>query len=231
MRLQPDRTLPLPADDRLASSLRGFGLIGLLALVIIFAGNLLFVPVSALLVLAWARLSATPLAELGFSLPSSWFMTIAAGLMMGIIMKLAMKAIVMPLLGAPPINYTYRYLTGNAAALPMMMYAVVIGAGFGEEVLFRGYLFERLRHLMGPGTRTTVACVLVSTCFFAIAHYPEQGLAGVQQAAVMGLVFGALFAITGRLWLGMMTHAAFDITAVALIYFGWEEWVARLVFG
>lgn len=158
-------------------------------------------------------------------------MTIATGVMMGIIMKLAMKAIVMPLLGAPAINYTYRYLTGNTEALPMMLYAVIIGAGFGEEVLFRGYLFERLSRLMGPGRRTTVACVLVTTCFFAIAHYPEQGLAGVQQAAVMGLVFGMLFAVTKRLWLPMVTHAAFDITAVVLIYKGWEEWVARLVFG
>lgn len=158
-------------------------------------------------------------------------MTVAAGVMTGIILKLAMKAIVMPLFNAPPINHTYRHLTGNTAELPWALYAVIVGAGFGEEVLFRGYLFERLRRLMGAGPQTTVARVLITTCLFAVAHFPEQGLPGVQQAAVMGLVFGTLFAITKRLWLPMVTHAAFDITAVMLIYKGWEEWVARLVFG
>jgi hypothetical protein len=47
----------------LAERLRGFGPLGILAFVVIFAGNLLFIPLSALLVLAWARLSDTPWSE------------------------------------------------------------------------------------------------------------------------------------------------------------------------
>jgi membrane protease YdiL (CAAX protease family) len=231
MGLESAHSAPRSANDPMAAALRGFGLLGLLALVIIFAGNLLFIPLSALLVLAWARLSATPLTELGFSPPSSWFMTIVTGAMTGIITKLAMKAIVMPLFGAPPINYTYRYITGNAAALPWVLYAAIVGAGFGEEVLFRGYLFERLGRLMGPGPQTTVACVLITTFLFAVAHFPEQGLPGVQQAAVMGLVFGTLYGITKRLWLPMVTHIAFDLTAVAIIYWGLESAIARSMLG
>jgi len=45
--------MPAPdsvADDHLAASLRGFGPIGLLAILVILSGNLLFVPLSALLV-------------------------------------------------------------------------------------------------------------------------------------------------------------------------------------
>ncbi|TMA33009.1 MAG: CPBP family intramembrane metalloprotease, partial [Deltaproteobacteria bacterium] len=55
-----------------------------------------------------------------------------------------MKAVVMPLFGAPAINPAYHYLAGNTAALPGMILAVIFGAGFGEEIFFRGYLFERL---------------------------------------------------------------------------------------
>jgi hypothetical protein len=33
-----------------------------------------------------------------------------------------MKAIVMRLFGAPPINQAYRLLTGNTAAIPAMLY-------------------------------------------------------------------------------------------------------------
>jgi hypothetical protein len=40
----------------------------------------------------------------------------------------------------------------------------------------------------------------------------------VEQAAFTGLVFGMIFAITTRIWLLMVAHAAFDVTAVAITY-------------
>ena len=75
--------------------------------------------------------------------------TVAIGIPFGVALKLVMKAIVMPLFGAPAINARYHYLAGNAAALPWMLYAVVLGAGFGEETVFRGFFFERLGKLLG----------------------------------------------------------------------------------
>ena len=223
-------TRPAEADP-LAAALRGFGLVGLPAFVVILSGNLIVAPLSAVLVLAWARLSRTPLASLGFSAPASWTMTIVVGILLGILSKLAMKAIVMPLLGAPPINATYHFIEGNAAALPGMLWSVIVGAGFGEEVLFRGYLFERWRRLMGSGGQSTVACILVTSLFFAVVHLPDQGIPGVQQALFTGLMFGALYAFTGRLWLPMVAHAAFNVTAVAVIYWGWERAIAGSLFG
>jgi membrane protease YdiL (CAAX protease family) len=46
----------------------------------------------------------------------------------------------------------------------------------------------------------------------------------------MGLVFGAVFAITGRIFMLMFAHAAFDLTALAMIYWNVETKVAHLVF-
>jgi uncharacterized protein len=211
-----------------ARRLRGFGPLGVLAFLLILAGNLLFVPLSALLVMAWAKVSDTPWRELGFSRPPSWWRTVAIGLMLGVALKLVMKAIVMPLLGAPPTNEAYRYLVGNAAALPGILYLVIVGAGFGEETLFRGYLFERLGKLFRSGRGPKVLTVLLTAAFFGLVHYPEQGRPGVEQALVVGLVFGTIYAITQRLWLLMVAHAAFDLTAVAIIYRGWERSVAEL---
>ena len=45
-----------------------------------------------------------------------------------------------------------------------------------------------------------------------------------------GLVFGTIFAVTGRIWMLMCAHAAFDLTALAIIYWGLESDVAHLVF-
>jgi membrane protease YdiL (CAAX protease family) len=55
-------------------------------------------------------------------------------------------------------------------------------------------------------------------------------VAGVQQATIVGLVIGTIFAVTGRIWTVMIAHAAFDITAVAIIYWNLETAVAHLFF-
>jgi hypothetical protein len=50
------------------------------------------------------------------------------------------------------------------------------------------------------------------------------------QATITGLVFGTIFAVTGRIWVIMFAHAAFDLTAVAIIYRDLEPGVAHFVF-
>src|SRR5262245_23691903 len=105
-------------DESFARALRGFGPVGIVAaLVILFAGENI-IPLGGLLVLLWARLSRTPWRELGFARPRSWLLTIVVGIVFGVALKLVMKAIVMPLLGADPINQSYHYLAGNRDALP-----------------------------------------------------------------------------------------------------------------
>jgi hypothetical protein len=103
-------------------------------------------------------------------------------------------------------------------------------AGFGEETVFRGYMFERLGKLFGPGVWARTFIVLLTAGWFGLAHYPVQGLAGAEQATIVGLVFGTIFAVTGRIWMLMCAHAAFDLTALAIIYRNLESDVARFVF-
>jgi len=220
----------LASDDRLAASLRRFGPLGIVAILVILAGNVLFAPLSAILVLVWAWLSHTPWREIGYVRPRSWVGTVAVGIVFGSVFKFLMKAIVMPLLGADPINQAYHYLAGNRAALPGAIYAMIVVAGFGEETLFRGYMFERLGKLFGSRVWARTLIVLLTSTWFGLAHYPVQGLAGVEQAAIVGLVYGTIFAITGRIFVLMVAHAAFDLTALAMIYWNLESRVAHLVF-
>ncbi len=217
-------------SDRFAARLRGFGPLGILAILVITAGNLVVVPLSAILVLLWARWSRTPWREIGYVRPRSWIRGLALGIVFGIAFKFLMKAIVMPLLGADPINRAYHYLAGNRAALPGMLFAVIVVAGFGEETVFRGYLFERLGKLFGPGPWAKTLIVLLTAAWFGLAHYHDQGLAGAEQGTIVGLVFGTIFAVTGRLWTLMWAHAAFDLAAVAIIYWDLESAVAHLLF-
>jgi membrane protease YdiL (CAAX protease family) len=224
----PDGAADPPGD--FASRLRGFGPLGILAIIIIFAGNALFVPLSALLILAWAWLSRTPSREIGFSRPRSWISTLGIGIVFGVVFKLLMKAVVMPLFGAPPINQAFHFLVGNQAALPRILYAVLVGAAFGEEVFFRGYLFERFGKLFGSAPWAKILIVLLTSAWFGLEHYSLQGIPGVEQATIVGLVFGTIFALTGNLWMLIFAHAAFDLTAVAIIYYDLESDVAHFIF-
>jgi membrane protease YdiL (CAAX protease family) len=103
-------------------------------------------------------------------------------------------------------------------------------AGLGEEIYFRGFLFERLGALIGRRPAAKALTVIATAVFFGSLHYPEQGLAGAEQATIVGLIYGAIYARTGRLWLLISAHAAFDLTALAIIYWELETAVAHLVF-
>lgn len=220
----------LPPEERLAAPLRGFGPLGILAILIILGGNYLFTPLSAILALVWAWFSRTPWRDLGFVRPRSWARTIIIWIVFGVALKFAMKSIVMPLLGAPPVNQAFHYLAGNTAAIPWMLYVVIVGAGFGEEVIFRGWAFERLGKIFGSAAWAKALIVVLTCAWFGYEHYSFQKMPGVQQAAVVGLVFGSIFAITRRIIPLMIAHAAFDLAALALIYWDFETAVARFFF-
>ncbi len=223
-----------PSGDRLAAELRGFGPTGILAiLVIIFSGNFfignILVPAGAVLVLLWVRWSHTPWHEIGYVRPKSWVGNLVTGISFGITFKFLMKAIMMPLLGADPINQKYHYLAGNEAMLPLAIWAMLV-AGFGEETVFRGWMFERLGKLFGHRLWANTLIVVLTSVLFGLGHYADQGLAGVEQATIFGLVFGTIFAITGRIFMLMVAHAAFDLTALAIIYWNLEFEVTHLIF-
>ena len=229
------RQSSLPGDDSLATGLRGFGPIGILSMLAILlpgnvrVGNLVGVPLSALLVLIWARLSNTPWAALGYVQPKSWFGTLTQGILFGIAFKILMKSVVLPVLGAEPVNAAYHFMAGNSATLPAAAWAMLV-AGFGEETVFRGYLFERSAKLIGRSAAARAGTVLLTAVLFGAAHYADQGLTGAEQGAITGLVFGAIFANTGRIFFLMSAHVAFDLTALTIIYLDVESKVAHLVF-
>jgi membrane protease YdiL (CAAX protease family) len=228
-------TAALSSDDPLAAELRGFGPLGLLAiLAIVLAGNVIvgpmvLLPIGGVLALLWTRSSRTPWRDIGYVRPRSWIRTVAVGVAFGIAFKLLMKAIVMPLLGADPVNQAYHFLAGNRAVLPTAVLAMLT-AGFAEETVFRGFMFERLGKLLGSGVWAKTFIVLVTSLWFGLGHYSMQGLAGTEQAMIVGLVYGTIFAVTGRIFVLMVAHAAFDLTALAIIYWNLETGMAHLVF-
>jgi uncharacterized protein len=223
-------TPSLAAADRetpLREALRGGGLVGIVSTAAILLGGNVVGPA---LVLAWVSLSRTPIEHLGFKRPKNWTRTIVTGVVAGVALKLFAKAVVMPALGFEAANPAYHYLVGNAAALWPMILMVLFAAGVGEETVWRGFLFERLRPLFGGSRSGRSAIVAVSSLAFAAAHYADQGTAGVVQAVFTGFAFGTLYLRRGDIWAPMIVHAAYDLTAVGIVYFDLEHRVAHALF-
>jgi uncharacterized protein len=208
------------------SSLRGFGPIGIITIVVILAaGNL----AGAALVLIWASVSGTRWRDLGFVRSPHGAIDLAIALVAGVLFKILMKAVVMPLLGFGAVNSTYHNLSGNTAATLLMLLWVIVGGGFGEELIWRGFLFERLGAFLGPRAHAKLVIVVVTSIGFTLAHYWDQGLPGAVQATMTGLVFGGTYARIRTIWPVMVAHAAFDVAAVLMIYWNLEEPIAHFL--
>ncbi len=212
-------------------TLRGFCPSAILAFLVILAGALVFMPIAAALILIWAWLSRTPWADLGLALPKNWLAGLVGGLAIGAALKFLAKAVILPLVGAPAVshNVLHDMALTPLSAIDLAAYSIY-GGGFAEELVFRGYLFERFGKLIGKGIPATKVSFLIITALFAAAHW-QLGVFGMINAATTGLVLGLAFLATGRnLLVPFAIHASFDLTYVAMIYYGYENQIAHLVF-
>jgi hypothetical protein len=217
------------ADKSFAARLRA-GPLEFCAILLILVTSLFAIAPAALLAVIWVWLSRTPWREIGYVREKNWVASLAIGVVFGVAFKLAMKIIVMPLLGAPAVIPAFQEFVHNRAAIPIAVLAVLISAGWGEETLFRGWAFERLGNVFGTSRTAKSAIVMITSVWFGFAHYPVLGIPGTEQAMIVGLVFAVIFARTRRLFLLMIAHAAYDFTAYAIVYWGLEAKAAHLIF-
>ncbi|WEN14907.1 type II CAAX endopeptidase family protein [Rhodanobacter sp. AS-Z3] len=95
----------------------------------------------------------------------------------------------------------------NAPWLPALL-VVGLGAGIGEEIMFRGVLFRMVEEGLG-----TWVALLISALFFGAVHLGNPGATLWSSAAIAieaGLLFGMLYHVTRSLPLCMGLHAAWN---------------------
>jgi len=91
--------------------------------------------------------------------------------------------------------------------IPLLVIAAV-RAGLTEEVIFIGYLFDRLRRL-GWGTWT----IILSTAALRGAYHAYQGFGPIVGNVAMGVVFGWVYARWGRVMPLVIAHTLIDVIA------------------
>jgi hypothetical protein len=178
------------------------------------------------LVLGWASLRLRGLGwrSVGLSLPTGWRRALALGTLAGIVLELLSAFVIEPSLArlfekSADLS-DFRPLVGNVGLLLVVLLANWTLAAFGEEMVYRGYLMNRVAGL-GEGAWWAWAVSLVAvSAVFGWGHV-DQGLTGQVQAALDGLLLGLLYLGARRnLLVPIVSHGVSNSLAFVLIYFG-----------
>lgn len=160
--------------------------------------------------------------RLGLAVPGSWPRTILFVLLAAVAVSVgvgAARAVAVQVFGAaaPDIS-RFAALRGNLPLLVMGLLGLWITAAFGEEMLVRGFLLDRLTSLFGGGPGAVAIAVVTSSLLFGLGH-AYQGSAGVIAAVVAGLVYASFYLLSGRnLWVTVLAHGLLDTIGFMMIY-------------
>ena len=112
----------------------------------------------------------------------------------------------------------YDYLKDNLGMLFLTLAGVYIVSSFGEEVIYRGFLINRISD-MGSGSKMAIVlAVLFSSIIFGFVHY-EWGPMGIAQTFFMGLVLGICYIkLKKNLWILILAHAYMDTILMIQMY-------------
>ena len=160
------------------------------------------------------RIEGRPAVELGR--PGLW-RELGAGMAFGGLLLVA-------ILGILAAAGSYRILgVGDASRLAKACAEMLVVA-LAEEIVFRGVLFRIPERALG--TRTAL---ILSSVLFALAHLPNEHITvlAVANTAAAGLMFGAAYLATRRLWLPVGIHFAWNFLLDAVFSLPTSGYPAR----
>jgi len=190
-----------------------------------------FIPLSAtpyLLLVGWLSLWLRGLGwrAVGFRRPTRWRDALLPGIAVGAVFQFFSLYILEPLivlLTGKPIDLSqFAPIKGNVFLLALFLVLVWTLAAFGEELVYRGYLMNRVSELMGGGNWAWTLSLVAVSVLFGVAHL-YQGISGVATVIAASLMYGGLYLWSGRnLWAPIIAHGVYDTVAILLAF--WDKY-------
>ena len=179
-----------------------------------------------LLVLGWVSLYIRKIGWRGIGLTKykSWGATLEIGLGCGVLLELfelfVSQPILVRLLGKQADLSKFHDLTGNLKLTGLYLLLAWIVAAFGEEMIYRGYLMNRVADLLNRTRTAWIVSLIVVHIVFGLAHR-YQGWTGVFDEGLMGVLLAILYLSTGRnLAVPIVAHGVQDSIDLILIFGG-----------
>lgn len=179
-----------------------------------------------LFLLGWVslRLRRVQWKQIGFTRYRTWGTTLLLGMAYGLGLELfdlfGKQPLLTHLLGKPPDLSGFPDVRGNLKYALLIVVVIWILAAFGEELVYRGYLMNRVADL-GRGTRKAwIASLLLISALFGFSHY-AQGLTGILEEASDGLILGLIYLVYRQnLAIPIVAHGVCDTIDIALLFLG-----------
>jgi membrane protease YdiL (CAAX protease family) len=112
----------------------------------------------------------------------------------------------------------YEYLHSNIFMLILTLVGVYIVSSFGEEVIYRAFLINRISELGLDTKYGKVVTVVISAVIFGLVHY-TWGPTGMVSTGFMGLVMGICYLkFKRKLWILVLAHAYMDTLLLVQVY-------------
>ncbi|HST30974.1 MAG TPA: type II CAAX endopeptidase family protein [Chthoniobacterales bacterium] len=191
-----------------------------------YLGLLPFSKTPFLFLLGWIsiRLRGQRWKDVGLQFDQPLLKLLVFGIVVGIAMEALELFVTQPLLtkilGQGPDLHELQRLIGNTQLLILGIVLAWLLAAFGEELVYRGYLTNRLAELFGASKAGWIAAAVLITLLFGLAHFP-QGPTGIIENVIDGAILAAIYFATGRnLWAPIIAHGIQDTVDVLLIYLG-----------
>ncbi|BAO55926.1 CPBP family intramembrane glutamic endopeptidase [Nonlabens marinus] len=120
-----------------------------------------------------------------------------------------------------PIDYSsMNHLEGNLEVTILYLLIVWATAGFGEEIIFRGYLMRHFIKFFGDSTISLIINILIICGFFGYMHM-QQGITGQLVVVIIGAILSVIFYVRKYdLWLLIMIHGFFNTLGILSFYLG-----------
>ncbi len=124
------------------------------------------------------------------------------------------------LTGVPIDLSSLKDLRGNLPACLNTLALIWATAGFGEEIIFRGYFMRQFIKFFGASKASILFNIILLSCFFGFMH-GHQGITGQLVAGTVGALLALIFYIRKYdLWFNIAVHGFFNTIAMICIYFG-----------
>jgi len=122
-----------------------------------------------------------------------------------------------------PIDFSiFRPLEGNLGLFVLMVAVSWIGAAFGEEIVYRGFVMTRLAQIFSSSSFGWIVAAIIQAAIFAVLH-SYQGWVGVIQIFILAIVFAFAYLLTGRSLVPVIVaHGVVDTYAMTDFYLGGE---------
>lgn len=162
------------------------------------------------------------LRELGFKRPRRWWTVpfwVVGILTAYIVVQNAVPVVVSLLIDLPPPDLSrHNAVAGNLGAAIAMAVVLPFTASIPEELIYRGFLMDRLTRLFGAGAGGAILTVTVQSLVFGSVHF-GWGIGGMIMTTMMGAVWGTAFLLCGRnLWIVIIAHTVGHLALVAQLY-------------